>query len=299
MSLDFKPLEFGQGWISNPAAVRAVIRTDGIKPVSDHLKSDRKSPVRTDLTLYLNKVFGDRWYMHQGICGACVSFSVALACDALAAIRLVESGEKSQPGRTDPVTLYWGSRVEIGGNSLPYHGTYVAWTVKYAKDFGTVIQAKYPEIDLSVYDPNICCGPAGSRGVPQGIKSIARNRQVKSYAQVRTFDELALAIESGYPVIVSSNLGFDRRRDADGFAPATQVWGHCFAALGVRHDRPGALMANSWGAYYTGGPKGMSPATKWVDKDTVNRMLAQGDSFALADLEQWSEKDLSLTKLNF
>jgi hypothetical protein len=58
-------------------------------------------------------------------------------------------------------------------------------------------------------------------------------------------------------------------------------------------------MANSWGAYYTGGPKGMSPATKWVDKDTVNRMLAQGDSFALADLEQWSEKDLSLTKLNF
>jgi len=251
------------------------------------------------LTLYLGKVFGDQWYMHQGLCGACVSFSVALACDTLAAIASVESRDKVQPGRTDPMTLYAGSRVEIGGNSLPYHGTYVAWTVKYAKDYGTVIQAKYPEIDLSKYDANVCCGAMSSRGVPTGIKSLARKRQVKSYAQVRTFEEVALAIESGYPVVISSNQGFDRRRDADGFAPATQVWGHCFAALGVRHDRPGVLMANSWGAYYTGGPKGMSPATKWVDRDTVNRMLAQGDSFAIADLKGWNEKTLSLTKLNF
>jgi hypothetical protein len=295
--INFDSLNLSMGWLDNPAAVRAVIRTDGIKPVSDHLKGKRKQPVRTDLSLYLKKVFGNSWFLHQGLCGSCVAQCVALSCDTLAAIRTVEYHENLKPGRTDPMTIYIGSRVEIGGNSLPYAGTYVAWAAKYVKDYGTVIQAKYPEMDLSQYDASVCCGKTG--GVPPGIKAIAKNRQVKSYAHVRTFDELALAIESGYPVIVSSNVGFDRRRDADGFSPANQIWGHCLTALGVRHDRPGALMANSWGAYYTGGPKGMSAATKWVDKDTVNRMLAQGDSFALADLENWNEKSISLAKLNF
>jgi hypothetical protein len=295
VSLDFKPLEFGQGWLDNPAAVRAVISTDGIKPVSDHLAAKKARPVRTDLTLYLARAFGESWYLHQGLCGACVPFCVALACDTLSAIKA--TGRVT--GRTDPMTLYWGSRVEIGGNSLPYHGTYVAWAVKYAKDYGTVIQRKYPEIDLSHYDASVCCGQMASRGVPAGIKKVARNRQVKAYALVRTFDEAAMAIESGYPVIVSSNQGFSGQRDKDGFAAPDRAWGHCLTALGVRHDRPGLLMANSWGAYYSGGPKGMNPATKWVDSGTVNRMLAQGDSMTISDLSTWDSKGLMTQCLNW
>jgi hypothetical protein len=202
-------------------------------------------------------------------------------------------------GRTDPMTIYWGSRVEIGGGKLWGQGSVGAWAAKYLKDYGILPQAKYPDIDLSKYDASVCCGGRARSGVPDSLESIARQHPVKSYAQVNTFEEMAAAIENGYPVTVASNQGFSKQRDAEGFAKPQGSWGHQMCCVGVRHDRPGALVANSWGAYYTGGPADMSPATKWVDAATIGHMFRAGDSFALSDMTGWERKGLNYGRLNW
>ena len=298
--LDFSALN-GQGWINDPEAVQAVIQADGIRPITEHIvvTAGGERPIKTDLSVYLKKVHGEQWYLNQGTCGSCVAFGAAIACDALAAIEIVDHAMEKPPGRTDPMTIYWGSRVEVGRNRLWGQGSVGAWAAKYLKDYGVLPQARYPAIDLSKYDAGFCCGVNARLGVPYSLETIARQHPVKAYAQVNTFEEVAAAIENGYPVTVASNQGFSKARDAEGFARPQGSWGHQMCILGVRHDRPGALIANSWGAYYTGGPADMSPATKWVDANTVSHMLRAGDSFALSNLAGWDRKGLSFGKLNW
>lgn len=300
MSLDFDELNFGQGWVCDPLAVEKVMKADGIKSLAEAIGpqiGDRA--VRTDLTVYLKKVYGDTWYLHQGSCGSCVAFGAALACDILTSIQIIDNGMEKPAGRSDPMTIYWGSRVEIGGSKLWGQGSVGAWAAKYLKDYGVIPQAHYPEMDLSKYDASVCCGGRARSGVPDSLETIARQHPVKAYAQVNTFEELATAIENGYPVTVASNQGFSKQRDDDGFARPQGSWAHQMCIVGVRHDKPGALVANSWGAYYTGGPADMSPATKWVAAATIEHMFRSGDSFALSDLTGWERKGLIYGRLNW
>jgi hypothetical protein len=174
-----------------------------------------------------------------------------------------------------------------------------AWAAKWLKDYGVIPQAKYPAIDLTTYDASVCCGSQDKSGVPDSLEPIARQHPVKTYATVKTFEEAARAIENGYPVTVASNQGFTKMRDSQGFASPQGSWAHQMCCIGVRRDRPGILVANSWGPYYSGGPSGMSPATKWVDASTINRMFSQGDSFALSDIVGWPKKSLSYARLNW
>jgi hypothetical protein len=136
--------------------------------------------------------------------------------------------------------------------------------------------------------------------VPEDVKAEAKQHTVKAYAQVSSFEEAATAIEAGYPVPVCSNQGFSKQRDAQGFSKPQGSWGHCLCVIGVRHDRPGVLIANSWGnSYYTGGPADLSGAVKWVDAKVFDRMAAQGDTFSIADISGWDRKGLSYARLNW
>lgn len=296
--IEYDGLNFGTGWIADPLAVEAVVKGDGIKPVSEYIGSTGDRPTKTDLTVYLQKAYGDKWYLNQGTCGSCVAFGAAIACDLLAAIQIVDHAMERPEGRTDPMSIYWGSRVEVGGNRLWGQGSVGAWAAKWLKDYGVLPQAKYPEIDLSVYSSSVCCGPHARSGVPDGLEAVARKHPVKSFAQVQSFEELARAIEAGYPVTIASNQGFSKARDSEGFARASGSWGHQMCCAGVRHDRPGALIVNSWGAYFTG-ECNISPAAFWADAQTIEHMLRQGDSFALSDLSGWERKSLSFARLNF
>lgn len=297
--LDFDNLNFGQGWICDPEAVAAVIKADGIKSLAEEIgPQGGERTIKTDLTVYLKKVHGEQWYLHQGSCGSCVAFGAALACDVLAAIQIVDHGMEKPEGRTDPMTIYWGSRREIGEGKIWGQGSVGAWAAKYLKDYGVLPQAKYPAIDLSKYDAGVCCGANARLGVPDSLEAIARQHPVMAYAQVNTFEELATAIENGYPVTVASNQGFSKARDEQGFARPQGNWGHQMCVVGVRHDRPAALIANSWGAYFTG-ECDISPACFWADASTVSHMLRAGDSFALSDLSGWDRKGLSYARLNW
>ena len=279
--LEYDGLNFGTGWIPDPLAVERVMKADGIKSLAEVIGSrGGERPIKADLTVYLKKVHGEQWYLNQGTCGSCVAFGAAIACDTLAAIDIVDHAMEKPLGRTDPMSIYWGSRVEVGGNKLWGQGSVGAWAAKYLKDYGVIPQAKYPEIDLSVYSSAVCCGGHARTGVPDGLESVASIERLTSST-------------------ATSNQGFSKARDAEGFARPQGSWGHQMCILGVRHDRPGALIANSWGAYYTGGPADMSPATKWVDANTVSHMLRAGDSFALSNLAGWDRKGLSYARLNW
>lgn len=299
--LDATLLNFGMGWIDDPIAVDAIISENHVLQVSELIAPtdvfDRR--IITDLTTYLKQAYGEKWYLNQGSCGSCVAFGAALACDLLVAIEMIEHSMEKPTGRTDPMSIYWGSRVEIGGNRLWGQGSVGAWAAQWLKDYGVLIQANYPGCDLSTYSAAVCCGSNANRGVPNELEAIARQHPVRDYAQCKTFEELTRAIESGYPVTIASNQGFTRTRDAKGFARPSGRWGHQMVCVGVRHDIPGALIANSWGAYFNGGPDDLSPACFWADDATVGRMLKMGDSFALSNLQGWPRKRLSASSLNW
>jgi hypothetical protein len=130
--------------------------------------------------------------------------------------------------------------------------------------------------------------------VPDELEADAKAHPVRGTALVTTTAEGRRAIQQGYAIFVCSSIGFDNpdgtvgTRDRDGFCRPRGTWNHCMALIGWRAgSRPGFLCLNSWGDTAHGGPRwpdDMPPAAFWIDEAVVGRMLAQGDSFALADV---------------
>ena len=88
-------------------------------------------------------------------------------------------------------------------------------------------------------------------------------------------------------------------RDAEGFCSPKGRWGHCMCFIGVTGGRrPGLCCLQSWGPNMPGGPIGLGDHPScafWVDAEVADRMLSQGDSWALSAFEgfparrlQWS-----------
>ena len=73
-------------------------------------------------------------------------------------------------------------------------------------------------------------------------------------------------------------------RDAQGFCQARGSWGHCMFIAGVRFDRPGACIIQSWGPDTPSGPLALDQPSFsfWADQSVINRILGEGDSWALS-----------------
>lgn len=257
-------------------------------------------PPKVDLSVYLEKVWGKAWYLSQGECGSCVACGAALACDTLMAIDTVRNGRQNPRFRTDVHTIYWGSRVEIGRNRIRGEGSVGVWAAEYLKQYGALPQQKFPEVDLSKYSPSLCCGPRSSQGVPDTLEPTARQYPVKEYAQIKTFDEAVYALSTGSPVTIASSQGFRMTLDSQGFGTASGTWNHQQCAIGYELDPvPCLWIANSWGACYTGGPQGWCPAVMKVRKATADRMLKEGDSWAMSRFAGFRGPGLDFSALNF
>lgn len=299
-SINLDGLDFSTGWIHDPVAVTEIMEANSIGPVgSVGLKAwDGKSTI--NLGKYLDKVHGaNRWILNQGTCGSCVAFGAALACDILMAVDAVEAGA-DLPGRTDPMTIYGGSRIQIGKGRIAGQGSVGAWAAQWLKQYGVLIQKKYPEVDLSEYSAATCCGQYGRRGCPESLFQEARQHPVTDYAQAKTRQDVGDAISNGHPVTVASNQGFSKMRNSRGVAQAQGTWGHQMCIIGVREDA--ALIANSWGADWNGGPlvDGQADGTFWAEWDVVvRRMLSAGDSWVLAGLSGWAPRKLNFLGLDF
>lgn len=299
--ISFKGLNFGEGWRPDLAAeaVPKAIEAYGLRTVGAIIP--RTAPRDfVDLTVYPKAVWGDSWELNQSSCGSCVAFGLAGCADVLTAIATVASGSREKPLRSDPMTIYWGSRNEIGGGRIRGEGSVGVWAAQYAQKFGILPQQKYDQIDLSKYDPSVCCGRQSNKGVPDELEPIARKHPIKNYGQVRSFDDAVAAMDLERPVTVASDRGFTFELDREGFARPSGTWNHQMFVAGYRLGRrPGGLVVNSWGRVYKGGPAGHHPATKWVDADVLDGMFRQGDSWAYNDMDTWIPRGVDFSKLNY
>lgn len=243
----------------------------------------------------------------QGI-GDCVSWG------AMHAVYCAESvswdlGELPEPPKMPASeALYGGARVESRGKNGDGASPVGGWSdgatgwgaAKFLKDWGVVYRQAYESADLREYSADRAkeygafgCGGRGDRG---RLDAIAKKTPCRHVVAVRTWDELVGAIESGFPVTIASSVGFNSTRDADGFCVADRTWMHQMCVIGVRfaknapagsaRPRDGALILNSWGPAYVGGPK--YPADQpdgsfWCDRPAIERILAQGDSYAIGE----------------
>jgi hypothetical protein len=236
------------------------------------------------------------WYpnVDQGSVGDCVGAGNKHCVDVLEAVQIA-NGTRSDWKPVSLEVIYAGSRVEIGGGRIRGDGSVGAWAAKWLSTYGAVPMEKIGDYDLSSYS-EARARAWGRSGVPKDLETAAKLHPVKGAALVKSWQDVDKAIRQGYPVAVCSDQGFTMQRDRDGFCRASGSWAHCMAIIGVRGGaRPGAFILNSWGDKAHAGPVYPSDAPVagfWADSDTIDRMVRQGDSFALSDMTGFPSRTL-------
>lgn len=278
------------GWVPDPDAVKRIVEGDQIPAFGD-TPAGKVSQGDADVFLWrgVRKAAGlsDDKYpnVNQRDVGCCVGCGYKQSADVLLAQQVIGGA----PQEWKPVAaeaIYALSRVEIGGGKLRGDGSVGAWAAKAISLYGVVPMEKVGSIDFTVFDP-LRARRLGATGLPADVEAVARNYPVKGVAQVQTFADVQRAIQQGYPVPVCSDQGFTMTRDDDGFCRPSGTWNHCMAIIGIRGgSRPGAFILNSWGDQAHTGPRYPADAPSagfWADAKTVERMVSQGDTFALSD----------------
>jgi hypothetical protein len=221
--------------------------------------------------------------------GDCVSFGHAHANDLLQCVEAALS-----PGmvfqETDTEFLYGESR-KVAGILGNQDGCYGAAAVKAMTTVGMVSRTMLGS------DGTYSGQRAkdwGRTGPPEAIETKAAAFKLGSAALVSNWDELVAALHNGYPVTICTGQGFTLERDNQGFCKASGTWGHCMFLAGIRFDRPGACVIQSWGADQPAGPTALDQPSFsfWVDQPVVERILAQGDSWALSQSPAFEKRDV-------
>ncbi len=285
---------FGQGWIADPDEVAAVVAE---LPPTLRVFSD--TPAGKIQTAEMPKfVYGWKAYeqlfarpppvKNQGQVGSCVSFGTDTAIERTLAAEIVRrKGTAQEWSRFVEEATYGGSRVEIGGGRIRGDGSVGAWAAQFVTKFGVVPRKAYPTLDLTNYSETLC-RQWGSSGVPAIFEAEARKFPVKSFTQVKVWEEAKAAMAQGYFIAICSNQGFSNKRDANGVAQASGSWGHCMACDGyhiTEDKREYGHIVNSWGTDWISGPTGFgNPGGDgfWAESAVIDRMLKQGDSWAFS-----------------
>ena len=156
---------------------------------------------------------------------------------------------------------------------------------------GLLPNGSYAGRDLTGYDPRRC-REWGDRGVPADLVAVCKDNPCQT-TLVTTATDARRALQQGYAIYVCSDVGFGDlgnrtiTRDADGYLQGQ--WPHCMCIAGYQGGkRPGFLIVNSWGSRWLAGHRAFADIPEgsfWADFAVVDRMLMQGDSFAVAGVE--------------
>lgn len=236
------------------------------------------------------------WYpnVNQQSVGCCVGCGWKHCADVCQATAIA-AGRSFEWKPVSVEVIYGGSRVDVGGRRISGDGSVGAWAKEYvASKGGIAAMQKYASADLTTFSP-ARARDFGRRGVPPDIAAAAKEHPVKGCALVKSWPDVKRAVQQGYPVAVCSDQGFTMERDSTGRCRPQGVWPHCMAIIGVRGNPEGAFILNSWGdSAHTGPvwPEDMPVAGFWVDAVVIDRMVRQGDSFALADVEGFPARKL-------
>lgn len=292
-----------QGWIKpkeeEQARILLSLPIPILADVNPPIRGTGRGQIRI-LSDYVKQLHGKHIAQIQVI-GDCVSFGAAHAVDHTQAFEIVVKREREAwLGITSTEDIYGGSRIQIGNGQLGYgDGSIGSWAAKYVSQYGTLLRTKYNNDDLTVYSGQRAkdWGNPG-RGVPKYLLEIARSTPIKTTSLVRTYEEARDAIYNGYAVTIASNIGFNSKRDKDGFLYRSGSWAHQMCLIGVddAFKRPGCLCLNSWPYSWVSGPTrhDMPPGSFWIDASTINQILAQGDSWAYSDRVGFPLKKINL-----
>lgn len=288
------PPAHGQGWVADPDEVATVVAD---LPPTLRVFSD--TPAGKIQAEEMPKfVYGWKAYeqlfarpppvKNQGQVGSCVGFGTTNAVERTLAAEIVRrKGHSAEWSRFTEEATYGGSRVEIGGSRIRGDGSVGAWAAQFVTKYGCVPRKSYPQQDLTNYSESLC-REWGRTGVPPAFEAIAKTFPVKSFVQVKVWEEAKAAMAQGYFIAVCSNQGFASKRDANGVAQASGSWGHCMAIDGyhiTEDKREYAHIVNSWDTNWISGPTGWgNPGGDgfWAESAVVDRMLKQGDSWAFS-----------------
>lgn len=201
--------------------------------------------------------------------GDCVGHAAAMACDVLAATNIhLFRRRESFVAKSSVEAIYWGSRVEIGQNRLPFAGSHVVWAAKYLQRYGVLHRLPYrsgdDRIDLRGYDQHRS-RERRNTGVPDWLEPIAMLYPVRAYTRIETGAQVLAALCAGQPVVIGSSYAFPNKRDKHGFTKPylsqrtffgwrRKRWQHAMVATGAILEGPkqGAVIQNSHGKWNSG-----------------------------------------------
>lgn len=225
---------------------------------------------------------------HVVYIGACVSW---------------QSGQRPEPPLLPhQASVYGGARVESkgldGSGTSPVGGYRDGATgfsaARWLRDWGVVWKKQYPSRDCSISNPEIereagayGCGGKGDGG---RLDNAAKEFPCLYVTQIRTWDELCVALCNGHCISLCSSQGFTRTLDSESFASPKGTWMHALCAAGLRlGKRPGVAIVNSWGDYITytapRWPADLPDGTFWADKSVIEKMLRSGDCWCISDVQ--------------
>lgn len=217
--------------------------------------------------------------------GCCVGEGFSSAVEYLQCVGIALKSDNEEFAPISSEVIYALSRVEVGGGRLRGDGSIGAWAADAVTKFGVLPRRSFAQHDLTKFDPKLA-RHWGQLGLPDELEPEALKHPVKTVSLVKSFAEARAAIGNGYPVTVCSNQGFSMTRDRDGFCSPRGTWMHCMCFIGaVGGHRPGLCCLQSWGENVPNGPIGIGDhpsCSFWVDAETADRMLKQGDSWALS-----------------
>jgi hypothetical protein len=277
------------GGLNYPAGARALIASmPRLSQAAPALMTSRDAADKRPILLY--KAWKDLFndypsYVAQSI-GDCTSFGHAHALDLMQTIdfALANPGKTPTPDAVQEVSteaLYGMAREVAGLLGQRTDGCYGFATVKALTEGGAVSrrmlgdQGPYSGRRAKLW---------GTSGTPAGVKALAARYKLGSAARVGSWDELVAALSQAHPVTICSQMGFTLVRDADGFVQRKGSWGHCMFISGIRFDREGACIVQSWGPDTPTGPRALDQPSFsfWVTRADIEAILSEGDSWALS-----------------
>lgn len=285
----FQPLHCG--WIDDPFAREHFIATQPKPFLSQQYDAIRNSGEDKIVLLYkfFEEITNKPLIPHYQEIGDCVAHAFGLGVDVLTAVRILMFNQPEEwLTKCATEIIYAGSRVEASSRRLRGDGSMGVWASKFIREWGVLLRRPYlnGKYDYTDYEGSVA-RKLGKSGVPDDLEPLCREHPVRTCSIVRSWEECRDAVANGYPVAMCSNIGFNTRRDKDGFLRRSRrPWYHAMVILGIddKYKRPGGLIQNSWGKDWVSGPTrhDQPVGSFWADASTINRALKQGDSIALS-----------------
>jgi hypothetical protein len=252
--------------------------------------------------------YGKPWVCEKQGIGDCVAWGAMHAVWCSESISWDLKLVPEPPMMPSVEAIYGGSRVEARnkpeGSGGWSDGSFGGAAAHWLRDWGVVYRQPFPDLgyDLTAYSSERCKQwgnwGAGGQGDKGRLDAIAKKHPARHVVAVRTWDECVAALTAGFPVTIASSQGFASRTDESGVLAPSGTWMHQMCLVGIRFAEkapPGVrpvdacLVLNSWGTKwltYAGKyPADQPDGSFWAERPVVDRILKQGDSYAIGDIK--------------